>query len=92
MNSMKNPMRIVEINLRPLAMAFKQPYHWAGRVDYGTANLLVEVVTDEGITGYGEVIAARPAEVALRALEGVRPRLLGSAADDAGREGRNRRP
>lgn len=78
-------MRIVEINLRPLAMAFKQPYHWAGRVDYGTANLLVEVVTDEGVKGYGEVIAARPAEVALRALEGVRPLFIGRSAFDVER-------
>jgi len=78
-------MRIVEIHLRSLALALKEPYHWAGRVDYGAVNLLVEVVTDEGITGYGEVIAARPAEVALHALEGVRPLFIGHSAFDVER-------
>lgn len=82
---MENLLRIAEIRLRPLALAFKEPYHWAGRVDYGAANLLVEVLTDEGITGYGEVIAARPAEVALHALEGVRPLFIGESAFDVER-------
>jgi muconate cycloisomerase len=78
----ENPLRIAEIRLRPLALAFKEPYHWAGRVDHGAANVLVEVMTDEGITGYGEVVAARPAEIALHALEGVRPLFIGESAFD----------
>jgi L-alanine-DL-glutamate epimerase-like enolase superfamily enzyme len=78
-------LRIAEIRLRPLALAFKEPYHWAGRVDYGAANLLVEVVTDEGITGYGEVIAARPAEGTMQALEGVRPLFIGQSVFDVER-------
>jgi muconate cycloisomerase len=78
-------MRIAEIRLRPLALAFKEPYHWAGRVDYGAANLLVEVLTDAGIRGYGEVIAARPAEVVMHALEGVRPLFVGQSVFDVER-------
>jgi muconate cycloisomerase len=78
-------LKIAEIRLRPLALAFKEPYHWAGRVDYGAANLLVEVVTEAGITGYGEVIAARPAEIALRALEGVRSLFIGQPVFDVER-------
>ena len=37
-------MRITGLRLTPLFLAFKQPYHWAGRVDHGSAVVLIEVV------------------------------------------------
>ncbi len=75
-------MKITDIRARPLALAFKKPYHWAGRVDYGAVNLLVEVETDEGITGYGETTAARPADIAFAALRGVAPLFIGESPFD----------
>lgn len=75
-------MRITALRTRPLALAFKEPYHWAGRVDYGAVNVLVEVETDEGITGYGESTAARPAEGVVAALQGVAGLLVGEPPAD----------
>ena len=78
-------MRITALRATPLALRFKEPYHWAGRVDYGAVNLLVEVETDEEISGYGETVAARPAGIALTALEGVGPLLHGRSPFDVER-------
>ena len=75
-------MRITALRATPLALRFKDPYHWAGRVDLGAVNLLVEVETDEGISGYGETTAGRPAGTALTALEGIKPLLLGRSPFD----------
>jgi muconate cycloisomerase len=78
-------VRISALRATPLALRFKEPYHWAGRVDHGAVNLLVEVETDEGITGYGETTAARPAMIAQSALEGIAPRFLGRSPFDVER-------
>ena len=78
-------MKISEIRLRPLALPFKQPYHWAGRVDYGAVNILVEVETDAGIIGYGETTASRPVDSQLTMLEGVIPLMLGESPYDVER-------
>lgn len=75
-------MKITAIRTRPLALAFREPYHWAGRVDYGAVNLLVEVETDAGITGYGETTAARPADIASAALRGITPLFIGESPFD----------
>jgi L-alanine-DL-glutamate epimerase-like enolase superfamily enzyme len=75
-------LKIVDIRTRPLALAFHQPYHWAGRIDLGAVNLLVEVHTDEGIVGYGESIAARPAQAAIHLLQGVAPLFMGQSPFD----------
>lgn len=78
-------MKIAALRATPLALRFQEPYHWAGRVDYGAVNLLVEVETDEGISGYGETTAARPADTALAALEGVAPLFAGRSPFDVER-------
>ncbi len=75
-------MKITFLHTRPLALAFKEPYHWAGRVDYGAVNVLVEVGTDEGIAGYGESTAARPADGVMAALHGIAPLLIGEPPFD----------
>jgi L-alanine-DL-glutamate epimerase-like enolase superfamily enzyme len=75
-------MRITSVRTRPLALAFKKPYRWAGRVDFGAINVLVEIKTDEGITGYGESIAARPADSVIAAPNGVGFLLLGESPFD----------
>ena len=79
---MQTSPKIKDILFRPLALAFREPYHWAGRVDLGAVNLLVEVHTDAGITGYGECIAARPAQGCLAMLEGVKPLFVNQSPFD----------
>ena len=53
-------MKITDIAMTPLWLPFKEPYHWAGRVDYGAAVVLVEVETDDGLIGIGESTARVP--------------------------------
>ena len=55
-------MRISEVVTTPLWIPYKQPYHWAHGVTLGAGVVLVEVRTDEGVTGYGESIATPSAE------------------------------
>ena len=78
-------MKIAAIQTTPLALAFKEPYHWAGRVDRAGAVVLVEVTTDDGLSGVGESVAAFPAEGVVAALKGVAPSFLGEPAFDVER-------
>lgn len=75
-------MKMTEIRLHPLALAFRQPYHWAGRVDLGAVNVLVEVATDAGLVGIGETTAGRPVEAMTETLEGVSPLFVGESPFD----------
>ena len=48
-------MKIVDVKVTPLFCRFKQPYFWAqGRHD-GAQIALIQVETDQGIVGFGEV-------------------------------------
>ncbi|MCX6373044.1 MAG: mandelate racemase/muconate lactonizing enzyme family protein [Actinobacteria bacterium] len=78
-------MKIARIKTTPLALAFKEPYHWAGRVDHAAAVVLVEVETDDGLVGIGESVAAFPAEGIVAALQGVAPQFLGQPVFDVER-------
>jgi L-alanine-DL-glutamate epimerase-like enolase superfamily enzyme len=55
---MTDVIRITAVRTMPLLLAFKEPYHWAGRVDAGCAVVLVEIETDAGITGVGDAKGA----------------------------------
>jgi L-alanine-DL-glutamate epimerase-like enolase superfamily enzyme len=77
-------MKICRIKTTPLAFRFKEPYHWAGRVDYGMAVVLIEVETDEGIVGVGESTTGFPAEGTVARLLGVAPQLIGAPVTMAG--------
>ncbi len=75
-------MNIARIETTPLALAFKEPYHWAGRVDHAAAVVLVEVETDDGLVGIGESVAAFPAEGIVAALQGIAPLCIGEPVFD----------
>ncbi len=75
-------MKIASIKTTPLALAFKEPYHWAGRVDQAAGVVLVEVETDDGLLGIGESVAAFPAEGTVSALQGVAPLFIGQPVFD----------
>jgi len=76
---------ITGLRLTPLFLTFKEPYHWAGRVDYGCAVVLVEVETDAGITGIGESTASLAAEGTVAALRAVEPLFIGQPVHDVAR-------
>ena len=75
-------MKITAIRPVPLFLDFKEPYHWAGRVDYGAAVLLIRVETDEGIVGVGESTAPGSGLGALRLLESIIPDFIGRSPFD----------
>jgi L-alanine-DL-glutamate epimerase-like enolase superfamily enzyme len=75
-------LKITGMRFYPLALVFKEPYHWAGRVDLGAVNVLVEVETGTGLRGFGETTAGRPAEAVIRALEGVTSLFVGESPYD----------
>ena len=55
-------MKVVEIRSKPLLVPYKRPYYWAqGTID-GASVILVEILTDEGITGYGECVGTPTAD------------------------------
>jgi muconate cycloisomerase len=78
-------VKIARIQTTPLALAFKKPYHWAGRVDHAAAVVLVEVETDDGLLGIGESVAGFPAEGTVAALQGVAPLFVGRPVFDSER-------
>jgi muconate cycloisomerase len=78
-------VKIARIQTTPLALAFKEPYHWAGRVNHAAAVVLVEVETDDGLVGIGESVAAFPAEGTVAALQGVAPLFVGQPVFDVER-------
>ena len=49
-------MTITNVKATPLLVRNKVPYYWAAGVRYGAEVILIEVQTDDGITGYGESI------------------------------------
>ncbi|MDH3377541.1 MAG: mandelate racemase/muconate lactonizing enzyme family protein [Gammaproteobacteria bacterium] len=56
-------MKITDIHTTPLKIPYKTPYHWAQGTVNDAVVILVEVHTDEGITGYGECIGTPSASV-----------------------------
>ena len=57
-------MKISEVVTTPLWIPYEQPFHWSQGVTHGAEVILVEIHTDEGVTGYGESIATPSAEAA----------------------------
>jgi L-Ala-D/L-Glu epimerase len=66
-------MKIIDIRTTPLLCKFKQPYHWAQGVTLGAAVILIEVETDEGITGIGESVASPAIEPILAIIDDAIP-------------------
>lgn len=75
-------LRVSRIVTTPLALTFKEPYHWAGRVDHGACVVLVEVETDSGIVGVGESTAPFPAESTALQLRAAASFLVGEPVFD----------
>ena len=76
---------ITGVRLTPLFLTFKEPYHWAGRVDLGSPVVLVEIDTDAGITGVGESVSSLAAEMTTAALRSVESLFVGQPIHDVGR-------
>ena len=77
-------MRITEAKATPLALPYRQTFHYATAELAGAAVVLVEVRTDEGIVGYGECTGAEStgpasAETAAALIRHFPPVLVGQS-------------
>jgi len=55
-------LKITEVRTKPLLVPYISPYHWAQGVIDGATVILVEVETDDGLTGSGESFGTPSAE------------------------------
>lgn len=57
-------MKVTEIRATPVALPFRQTFHWHSGAQLGVNLVLFTVETDEGVRGYGESIGEHPDAVA----------------------------
>ncbi len=78
-------MKITQVRLTPVNIPLEMPYLWTGGLYPGTSKVIIEVETDEGITGLGEA----PSDELLPTLRGLADRITGhDPLDIADLEGR----
>jgi len=78
-------MKISKIRTTPLFCKFKQPYHWAQGVTHGAPVILIEIETDEGITGIAESVASPTIEPVRAILADAIPHFIGKSIYDGNR-------
>ena len=62
-------MKIVDIVTTPVTVPAEAPWRWSMGVETGTTRTIIELVTDEGITGIGETYGGVQTVEALRTAE-----------------------
>ena len=76
---------ITEIHTTPLLCKFKQPYYWAQGVTHAAPVILIEINTDEGITGIAESVASPTIEPVHAILRDAVPSFIGKSVYDGNR-------
>jgi glucarate dehydratase len=66
-------MKITEIRVTPVNIPLEIPFLWTAGLYPGTSKVIVEVETDQGLTGLGEAPSSHLAPV----IEAMAPRLIG---------------
>jgi len=72
-------MKITEIRVTPVNIRLDAPFYWSAGLYPGTSKVVVEVETDQGLTGLGE---APSTDCAGLIRDELQPRLLGRDALD----------
>jgi L-alanine-DL-glutamate epimerase-like enolase superfamily enzyme len=70
-------MRITGVSATPVAVPFREDELWAFGGRRGMVSILLELTTDEGITGIGEAAAYPSAEIVLAVIRSVEPLVVG---------------
>jgi L-alanine-DL-glutamate epimerase-like enolase superfamily enzyme len=70
-------MRITELALTPVAVPYRREERWAYGVRSGLVSVLLELRTDEGLTGLGEAPAYPSAGIVSAVFRSVEPLILG---------------
>jgi len=77
---------ITNIVVTPVSVAFARPERWAFGEHTGMTSLIVEIETDAGISGCGEIVPGGPGPAALAAAANeLAPFLVGADACDINR-------
>ena len=74
-------MRIAEVRVHPISVPLETPFYFSQGWVYQRSSVIVELVTDEGITGWGESLChgLQPPQIAAAFVEHVfRPILIGA--------------
>lgn len=71
-------MRITNIRATPVAVPYRIEEIWAFGRRGGQISVLIEVDTDEGVTGLGEAAAYPSADIVLAVLRSIEPLVLGA--------------
>lgn len=71
-------MRITALRATPVAVPYRYDEVWAFGRRTGQVSVLVEVETDEGVTGLGEAAAYPSADIVLAVLRTIEPLVVGS--------------
>ncbi len=78
-------MKITEIRTTPLLCRFKQPYHWAQGVNWAAPVILIEIETDQGVTGIAESVASPTVEPVHAIIRDAIPHFVGKSVYDGNR-------
>ena len=68
-------MKIIDVKATPIYIPMKHPLRWSMGIEPGTTRTIVELITDEGVTGLGEAWGG--AEIA-HAIERAKPIFIGT--------------
>ena len=66
-------MKITNVTVTPVNNPLEAPFLWTGGYYPGTSKAIVEVETDEGLTGLGETPSAHLVSV----IQDLAPRIIG---------------
>jgi glucarate dehydratase len=66
-------MKITAVRLTPVNIPLERPYLWTGGLYPGTSKVVIEIETDEGLTGLGEA----PSDELLPVLRSLADRIAG---------------
>ena len=66
-------MKITNVNITPVNIPMEIPYYWTAGLYPGTSKLIIQIETDEGITGLGEAPSTHLAPV----VSALAERLIG---------------
>ena len=70
-------MRVVDLEFTPIFIPYKNPYYWAQGVTEGAQLILVKLMTDKGIIGYGESISTPTSTAVISFLNQAKKLIIG---------------
>ena len=70
-------MKIVDVKSIIISIPFKKPEIWAWGIRKGISNIIIEITTDEGLTGLGEISGFLPVTVLEQIVQETKQLLIG---------------